>query len=64
MTGGQQVQWIFYAKSEESFRAQVNAALAKSGPYPLAFTTHKEPALSGEMGGAETVRITPKTCME
>ncbi|MBW1248940.1 DUF695 domain-containing protein [Pseudomonas tolaasii] len=64
VTGGQQVQWIFYAESEESFRAQVNAALAKSGPYPLAFTTHKEPAPSGEMGEAETVRITPKTCME
>lgn len=64
VTADQQVQWIFYAKSEETFMAQVNAALAKSDPYPLLFTATKEPALSSEMAGADSLRITPKTCME
>ncbi|OIN43283.1 DUF695 domain-containing protein [Pseudomonas costantinii] len=64
VTADQQVQWIFYAKSEETFMAQVNAALAKSDRYPLVFTANKEPALSSEMAGAGTLRITPKTCME
>ncbi|MGH2420505.1 DUF695 domain-containing protein [Pseudomonas canadensis] len=64
VTADQQVQWIFYAKSEETFMAQVNAALAKSDPSPLVFTATKEPALSSEMAGAQSIRITPKTCME
>lgn len=64
VTGGQQVQWIFYAKSEEAFMAQVKTAQAKGDPYPLVFTTNKEPAPSVEMDGAETIRITPKTCLE
>jgi len=64
VTADQQVQWIFYAKSEETFMARVNAALAKSEPYPLIFTATEEPAPNSDMVKTGALRITPKICME
>ncbi|MDD1006910.1 DUF695 domain-containing protein [Pseudomonas shahriarae] len=68
VTGVHQREWIFYARSDDAFITRVQATLAPTGPYPIEFSSRKEPAwnadgLNGEKL-SEQIRITPKQCVE
>ncbi|MFM9380844.1 DUF695 domain-containing protein [Pseudomonas sp. UV AK001] len=63
VTGGQQREWIFYTQSEEAFIAKTRAILLQTGPYPIELSAKREPESSAQ-SLTETIRMTPKKCVE
>lgn len=68
VTGVNQREWIFYARNDDAFITRVQTTLAPTGPYPIEFSSRKEPAwnadgLNGEKP-TQQIQITPKQCVE
>ncbi|MFW9082033.1 DUF695 domain-containing protein [Pseudomonas sp. P2757] len=68
VTGEHRREWIFYTPSDLVFISRLQSVLAPTGPYPVEWSTRKEP-LRGANGQTDNnlpdeVRITPKLCME
>ncbi|MBX8509111.1 DUF695 domain-containing protein [Pseudomonas cichorii] len=65
VTSEQKQIWTFYTQSDEAFITRVQSSLALTGPYPIEFSAHKEPAWSPDIfNDQQEVRITPKRCVE